>query len=493
MGRAARVRWLAGWLAAVGVILPGPAPCAAAEQEVDRRASWPNGPLVASGRWITDATGAKVTYVGVNWPGSLETMIPEGLQYQSVEAIVSKVKSLGMNAIRLTYATEMVDQYYDNGEKDVPIQDAFANALGQDDGAAIYNKVVANNPSFGAETTRLQVYDAIAAECAKQEIYLHLDNHISKAGWCCSPLDGNSWWGDTYFDVGNWTRGLSFMAEHGKTWSSLTSMSLRNEPRISLTINELVNSYNWENWYKYVQDGANAIHAANTDVLIFLAGLDSDKNLTAVVQGTALEPGSDTFNRNDFDGYGDDKLVLELHVYDNIFGPPSIGCPVVTQNLVDAGFATLSSGAANQFPLVVTEFGFPQNTTTDEDAYASCLLDYFSSQNAGWMIWSLGGSYYIREDTLDRDEEWGLLSHDWSSWRSPDFVNALITPAVEASTAPISGGDDSGGSSGDSSDDGSDDQSDDKPSPASGLSPSRVNIVMALGIFGAAILGSYIS
>lgn len=31
-------------------------------------------------------------------------MIPEGLQYQPIAAIVSKIRSLGMNAIRLTYA-----------------------------------------------------------------------------------------------------------------------------------------------------------------------------------------------------------------------------------------------------------------------------------------------------------------------------------------------------------------------------------------------------
>jgi len=84
-------------------------------------------------------------------------MIPEGLQYQSIETIVSKIKDLGMNAIRLTYATEMIDQYYDNGRTDVTIQKAFADALGQEDGMTVYEKVVANNPSFGPETTRLQV------------------------------------------------------------------------------------------------------------------------------------------------------------------------------------------------------------------------------------------------------------------------------------------------------------------------------------------------
>jgi hypothetical protein len=32
--------------------------------------------------------------------------------------------------------------------------------------------------------------------------------------WCCSLTDGNSWFGDTYFDTNKWIRGLSYMASH---------------------------------------------------------------------------------------------------------------------------------------------------------------------------------------------------------------------------------------------------------------------------------------
>ena len=57
--------------------------------------SWPFGPLVANGRWIQNAKGQNVTYVGVNWSGHGEAMIPEGLQYQSISKILSDIKSLG--------------------------------------------------------------------------------------------------------------------------------------------------------------------------------------------------------------------------------------------------------------------------------------------------------------------------------------------------------------------------------------------------------------
>ncbi len=121
------------------------------------RSAWPNGPLVTDKRWIRDASGANVTYAGANWPGAADVMIPEGLQYQSVEFIVSKMKSVGMNAIRLTYAIQMIDEIYSNGGKDITIQKAFVQALGAANGAKVLSQVLAKNPSFTASTTRLEV------------------------------------------------------------------------------------------------------------------------------------------------------------------------------------------------------------------------------------------------------------------------------------------------------------------------------------------------
>jgi hypothetical protein len=50
---------------------------------------------------------------------------------------------------------------------------------------------------------KIQVFDAVADEAAKHGVYVHLDNHISKAMWCCGNDDGNAWFGDTYFNVSN--------------------------------------------------------------------------------------------------------------------------------------------------------------------------------------------------------------------------------------------------------------------------------------------------
>ena len=224
----------------------------------------------------------------------------------------------------------------------------------------------------------------------------------------------------------------------GKDWPNLMSMSLRNELRQPLSnISLFRNSYNWEDWYSYVQQGASAINKANPNVLIFLSGLDSDTTLEPVVQGEALQPGTATFNRDDFNGYAD-KLVLELHSYLNINGPGPSDCNEVKDGLFTGGFQALTEDARNQFPIILTEFGFGQDSTSTQAPYAQCLMDYVVDQKAGWMIWVLSGSYYIRNGEEDFDEPWGLLTRDWSSWRAPDFIENDLIPMANNTRSGLS-------------------------------------------------------
>ena len=37
---------------------------------------------------------------------------------------------------------------------------------------------------------------------------------MSKGKWCCGEGDGNTWFGDTDFNVNNWKRGLEYMADY---------------------------------------------------------------------------------------------------------------------------------------------------------------------------------------------------------------------------------------------------------------------------------------
>lgn len=171
------------------------------------------------------------------------------------------------------------------------------------------------------------------------------------------------------------------------------------------------------------------MHAANPGLLIFLSGLNFDTTLTPVVQGSALTPGTAKFSFGDFPGYAD-KLVLELHNYETGIG----SCASLQGNLAGNGFSAMNAGgggAGNVFPVMLTEFGFQMDATTWKGVYASCLAAWLPAQKAGWTIWVLAGSYYVRSGTQDYDEGWGLLSHDWSAWRSPAFVDGALKGMVK--------------------------------------------------------------
>ncbi|KAF2847064.1 glycoside hydrolase family 5 protein [Plenodomus tracheiphilus IPT5] len=378
--------------------------------------AFPNAPFKTSTRWVHDSTGANFTYVGVNWPGAGEVMIPEGLQYQSIKSIVSKIKELKMNVVRLTFAIEMIDDIKDHGG-DVTVQQAFIKALGNANGAKVWNQVVKNNPQFTTSTTRLQVYDAIAAELAKQQIYVHLDNHMSKAKWCCGGTDGNTWFGDTDFDVTKWERGLVHMAKHSKAWPNMVSLGLRNELRKPDKAGNTL-PYNWSTWYDKMIQAANAVNSANKDILIFLSGLNYDTTLSPIPTSGDLGDNKKFVLK---DSKYSNKLVLELHNYQN----SATKCSDIESGLWNNGFRAISPNSVNQMPVVLTEFGFSQADNSYSGVYATCLKKLMPQWKTGWMVWALSGSYYIRSGTQDFEETWGLVNHDWSAWRNTTAITAL--------------------------------------------------------------------
>lgn len=273
---------------------------------------------------------------------------------------------------------------------------------------------------------------------------MHLDNHMSKAEWCCSTDDGNGWFGDTYFNVTNWIRGLTYMATRASNWGALVSMSLRNELRSPDDNATLVaNSYNWASWYENVVPAMNAINGANPDVLIFLSGLGFDTDMSPIP--TAASLGSNyTFLKSDFT-YAD-KLIIELHNY----ATTTTSCSSLESSLYSEGYIAMNSSdpaVVNVFPVIMTEWGHAQTTAAYETVYQTCLASYLTSIKGGWMVWVLAGGYYIREGTQDYDETWGeyfrspsvcdladrdagLLNHNWTAFRDEADVVSVVEPMV---------------------------------------------------------------
>lgn len=177
-------------------------------------------------------------------------------------------------------------------------------------------------------------------------------------------------------------------------------MSLRNELR-----NPGVSSlnYGWTSWYKNIVPAANAIHSANPNVLIFLSGLGYDTNMSPIPTGASLGGGY-TFSLSSF-SYAN-KLVIELHNYNS----GTTSCSTLESSLYSDGYSALSttdSSVKNHMPVVMTEFG--EGLGSYSNVYAQCIKSYLTGLKAGWTVWVLAGSYYIRSGSQDVDESYGEL------------------------------------------------------------------------------------
>lgn len=202
-------------------------------------------PFSTKGRDIVDKNGGVFLYKGTNWPGHQEIMIPEGLQHSSVADIVAWIPKFGLNSVRMTFAIEMIDDYYNNNPNQT-LEKSVINALGLKNGTIVLKQILEKNPQFTNKTTRLEVWDAVAKELARQNIVLHLDNHVSKAFWCCAGDDGNGWFGEKYFDVKNWIRGWTFIAKHVRcVFLDLTPTNQSRGEKIGPALDRSVSAMNF--------------------------------------------------------------------------------------------------------------------------------------------------------------------------------------------------------------------------------------------------------
>ncbi|CAN9187098.1 unnamed protein product [Alternaria alternata] len=400
-------------------------------------------PLSTKGRDIIDANGDVFHFMSTNWPGHQEIMIPEGLQHSSVEDIVSWFPKLGLNSVRMPFAIEMVDDYLENSP-DQTLEKSVLNAIPGTNGTDVLNSILEKNPQFTKNTTRLQVWNAVGKELSRQGVIIHLDNHVSKAFWCCGDDDGNGWFGEKDFDVEKWKRGLAFMTKFGKeNWSTFASIGLRNELRAA----KVAEPVDWYTWYIHMTAAADAVHEADPDALIFFSGLSYDTYIDPIPLGKTLNgtAGTSTANKTAKfvpDSFAwKDKIVLEIHKYD--FEATQDDCATFKRKWYQKGFQAVNPDdpvTKYTFPMVISEWGFIHNGTYwNQTTYAKCLVEMVKEYQVSWQHWELSGSFYLQtrpnrtpNTLIGADEAWGLLNYDWTAIRSPITLENSLYKMIEA-------------------------------------------------------------
>ena len=386
-----------------------------------------DGPLSTSGRWIVDSAGQRFKLRCVNWAGHGETNIPEGLSKQPGANIASWISTQGFNCVRLTYSIDMALN------PNQSVSDSFSHAAAPTNADPValqaqYTAAVNLNPSLATAST-LSTYSTVIEALAAQGIKVILDNHVSRASWCCNNTDGNGWW-DTaagytdensrYFNTTNWLSGLSAMSTFTHQHANIIGMSLRNELRADPS----QDGNDHADWYSLVTQGAMSIHAANPDLLIMIGGVSSATD-SSFLRDQPLDTSA-------WQG----KTVWEFHSYYWSYLPEWADiCSLYTAIVGGKAGFLLEQNQAFTGPLWLSEFGAEQVLTSDgglggitqaiEQNYLKCLVGYMEGNDADWALWAVQGSYYVREGTVDYDEGYGLLDHEWKDWRNGTFKEAL--------------------------------------------------------------------
>ncbi|POS72706.1 cellulase [Diaporthe helianthi] len=383
----------------------------------------PNVPLSTTSRWIVDSDGERVKLRCVNWAGHMETNVPEGLHKQSISYLADWIAGQGFNCVRLTYS---IDWALDPTK---PVADSFRDAapaaqVSTESMHGLYSQALEKNPSLQNATTR-EVFGEVIDQLWDRGVMTILDNHLSRAGWCCNLTDGNGWWDEAagandqisrFFNTAEWLQGLQAVATWSASRKGVVGLSLRNEVRQGI-----VQTVGLGDWYTLMKKGAQAVHSANPDALVIIGGVNSATDLA--------HNKKDSLDFSEWSG----KHVWEFHAYEfTVTFHINLGlCSLrkAAWGIFD-GFL-LKQGKEYTAPLILSEFGVgmsggPHDGLSDADqSYLSCLTDYMTRNDADWAVWALQGTYYARNGQTDYDETWGLLDKDWTTWRNPKFPGML--------------------------------------------------------------------
>ncbi|KAJ1271557.1 hypothetical protein BS78_06G136300 [Paspalum vaginatum] len=364
--------------------------------------------LSTASRWVVDEGGSRVKLACVNWPSHLEPMLAEGLGKQPVGAIAGDVAAMGFNCVRLTWPTFLVTNA---SYSSLTVAQSFQRLNLTESLAGIR----VNNPGL-VDLKLIDAFKAVVGSLGEHNVMVILDNHLSKPGWCCSNTDGNGFFGDTYFDPDVWVDGLTKMATMFAGVPNVVGMSLRNELRGA--------RQNANDWYRYMQRGAEAVHAANPRVLVILSGLSFDNDLAFL--------NSRPVNLS-FTG----KVAFEVHWYsfsnsqEWSTGNANQACARITASVTRRALYLLDKG----WPVILSEFGVDnRGVNANDNRYYGCAAAVAADLDLDWALWALQGSYYLREGVLGLDEVYGVL--DWT-WRKPR--NATALRRVQALQRPLRG------------------------------------------------------
>ena len=378
-----------------------------------------------NGNQILDARGQTVRIAGINWYGFETTdEVVHGLYDQDYHTILSTIKALGYNTIRLPFSNQMVENPI------IPSAIGFYNGAGE-----------INADLTGLNT--IEIMDKIVDAAGAAGLKIILDNHRSEAG--DSNEANGLWYTDTYSEsdwIGDWqmlaSRYKSFTDAAGNP--TLIGLDLRNEPH--LLVGTAKSGACWtgdtmsggcpltnrkQNWPAAAARAAAAIAKINPNLLIFVEGIDCYDN-NCGWQGGNLEGAAKYPVTLPVAG----RLVYSAHDY----GPDLYPQPWFNKETTDVSLETIWMrqwaylSIDNIAPVWMGEFGTSNDSEEIESNVAGSQGQWFSALTGflanhprlSWTYWAVNG-----------EDNYGLLDNEYDE--TP--LNSLKQQALEAVQFPL--------------------------------------------------------
>jgi len=344
-------------------------------------------PLHTNGHEIVDADGHNVRLTSVNWYGfDQKEYVAGGLDHAPLATIVGEIVALGVNSVRLPWANETL-------ERDPVVPDYAVKA----------------NRQFKGKRA-MEIMDAVVDALAKAHIMVILDNHMSRADWCCDEKDGNGLWYNDEYPESKWLADWRTITARYKHERWVIGADLRNELRSGAAWG---GSDPKLDWHAAAERGGDAVLAVNPRLLIMVESPEYSTNFA-----------------------GFDKLPVQLKVADRLVYSPHAYAPAdhvfasyeELQQVYDARAGFLRHVKPG-VPLWVGEFGTCQTLDCGVNSdWFRLFVRYLKENNLAWSYWPLNGTQSSgvgrKYDTV---ETFGLLSTDYQHVAAAKIVELLRT------------------------------------------------------------------
>ncbi|HEY2296949.1 MAG TPA: cellulase family glycosylhydrolase [Jatrophihabitans sp.] len=396
---------IAATLSAVALVGPAATASAAAPRGTaggDVQGNLP-GALHTQGRWIVDRGGDRVKLASVNWSGAeTQAYTVGGLDERPLDRLAALIHRGGFNAVRLPWSNQLVE--------DNPVVPA---------------QYLSANPQLQGMHA-LSVLDAVINALGRHDVMVVLDNHRSRADWCCDEQHGDGLWYTPQYPESSWIADWKFMAQRYAHTANVVGAELRNEIRPEPQLAPGPTTATWgdgnslTDWRAAAERGGDAVLSVDPNWLIVVGGTEYQGNLT----GVRTAPVQLSVPH---------RVVYAAHDYRWFESNAELNDYSAFKAKLDQRWGYVAT--PNQSwtaPIYVSETGTCTNPNVTEQCdptdptYLRDIHRYLAENDFDFAYWPFNGTQgtgYNR--TYGQPETYGLLAPDWSGYGNTQVLSVI--------------------------------------------------------------------